>query len=437
MRKTILLGTSLILLQVPLLAYVLLHERTWGGVDRDGANGVAVATDGSVYVTGVTRSFGAGGEDAFLLKYNSSGVLQWQRTYGTAPDAENSGSEIGIDVAAAPDGSGVVVLGNYRDGNIFLAKFSPAGALLWDRTWGGNQEGASAIAIAADGTIYAAGITFSFDVDQGDAFLVSFTSSGALNWQRTWGGPFFDVARGVAVATDGNVFITGETLFTANAAFLVKFDAGGTVVWQREWGLVGKGGFPEDDDTDGNAVAAAPDGGAYVVGATTGTGVDSNLVAVRFDAAGNFIWQKVGGPGFGAALDAAVGADGSLHITGGVLGADGNPPGNAFVWSLSAAGKGSDAALWGGDDPFQSESGASIAVAPDGAVVVAGIAGASPYTFSRGSKNAKAARTFINTIAGTITTPAGVVSDPAAIVMIPAGSETFAGDTDAFLIRVQ
>ena len=61
MRKTIVLGTSLILLQIPLLAYVLLQERTWGGPDRDGANGVAVASDGSVYVTGETRSFGAGG----------------------------------------------------------------------------------------------------------------------------------------------------------------------------------------------------------------------------------------------------------------------------------------------------------------------------------------------------------------------------------------
>ena len=436
MRKTILLGTSLILVQFPLLAYVLVHERTWGGIDRDGANGVAVAADGSVYVTGVTRSFGAGGEDAFLLKYNASGVLQWQRTYGTAPDAESSGLEIGLDIAVAPDGS-IVVLGNYRDGNIFLAKFDPAGNLRWDRTWGGNQEGASAIAIASNGTIYATGITFSFGHSDGEAFLVSFSADGTLIWQRTWGGEFFDVARGVAVATDGSIFITGETLFNANAAFLVKFTAGGTVVWQREWGLVGKGGFPEDDDTDGNAVAAAPDGGAYVVGATTGTGVDANLVAVRFDADGNFVWQRVGGPGFGAALDVAVGSDGNLQITGGVLGADGNPPGNAFVWELSAAGKGSDAVLWGGDDPFQSESGASIAGAPDGAVVVAGVAGASPYTFSRGSKNAKAARTFINVIAGTVTTPAGVVNDPVAVVMIPAGSETFAGDTDAFLIRVQ
>ena len=58
MRKTIVLGAILIALQIPLLAYVFLQERTWGGFERDGANGVAVAGDGSVYVTGSTRSFG-------------------------------------------------------------------------------------------------------------------------------------------------------------------------------------------------------------------------------------------------------------------------------------------------------------------------------------------------------------------------------------------
>ena len=436
MRKTILLGTTLILLQIPLLAYVLLHERTWGGPDRDGAQGVAVASDGSVYVTGETRSFGAGDGDAFLLKYNASGVLQWQRTYGTAPDLDNSGEEAGIDVAVAPDG-GVVVLGNYRDGNIFLAKFSPAGNLLWDLTWGGNQEGASAIDIAANGIIYVTGITFSFDLPQGDAFLLSVSPGGTLNWQRTWGGDFFDVARGVAVATDGNIFITGETLFTANAAFLVKFDAAGSVIWEREWGLVGKRGLPEDDDTDGNSVAAAPGGGAYVVGASTGTGVDPNLVAVQFDADGNFVWTKVGGPGFGTAQDVAVGPDGSIHVTGSVLTNGGDTGSNAFVWTLSAAGKGKDAAIWGGDDLFEAEHGSSIAIAPGGDILVVGSAGAPPYAFSRGSKNAKAARTFLNTIAGTVTEPAGVVDTPAAVVNTPAGSETFAGVSDAFLIRVR
>src|SRR5262245_41789504 len=51
-------GLALILNTFTLLAYDLQQERTWGGVDRDGAQGVAAAADGSVYVTGGTRSFG-------------------------------------------------------------------------------------------------------------------------------------------------------------------------------------------------------------------------------------------------------------------------------------------------------------------------------------------------------------------------------------------
>lgn len=438
MRKAIVFGAALTLLQIPLIAYVLLQERTWGGPERDGAQGVAVAGDGSMYITGETRSFGAGGADAFLLKYSASGTLEWQRTYGTAPDDANSGAESGIGVAVAPDNSGVLVVGNYRDGNIFLAKFSPTGVLLWDLTWGANQESASEVAVAPDGTIYVAGITSSFDVGQSDAFLLSFSSTGTLNWQRTWGGEFFDGVRDLAVATDGGIYISGETVFSANAAFLVKFAADGSVTWEREWGVLGKSGVPdENDDTLGNGVAAAPNGGAYVAGETTGTGFDANLVAVHFDANGNFVWQRVGGPGFGSAQDIAVGPEGNVHVTGNVLTDGGDSGANAFVWTLLADGKGSDAAVWGGDDPFEHERAASIAAAPDGAIVAVGAAGAPPYVFDRGSKNARAADTFLNTIVGTVTEPAGVVGTPAAVVNMPVGSETFAGVSDAFLIRVQ
>jgi len=120
-----------------------------------------------------------------------------------------------------------------------------------------------------------------------------------------------------AVATDGSIYISGDGLFTANSAFLVKFTAAGSVVWQREWGLVGRNGVA--GETTGNGVAAAPAGGAYVVGDTTSAGADPNLLAVRFDSAGNFVWQVVGGPGFGSAQDVAVGPDGNVHVTGNVL----------------------------------------------------------------------------------------------------------------------
>ena len=265
---------------------------------------------------------------------------------------------------------------------------------------------------------------------------MSFTPGGILNWQRTWGGPFFDNGRGVAVATDGSIYISGETIFSAHAGFLVKFDANGSVLWERELGVIGRGNL-EDDDTTGNSVAAAPDGGAYVVGATTGTGFSTNLVAVRFDANGNFVWQRIGGPGFGSAQDVAVGPEGNVHVAGNVLTNGGDTGANAFVWTLMANGKGSDAGIWGGDDPFELEHGTSVAAAPGGEIVAVGSAGASPYAFDRGSKNAKAVDMFLNIIVGNVAVPAGVVGASAAVVNTPVGSETYAGVSDAFLIRVR
>jgi hypothetical protein len=438
MRKTVVLGTILVLVQIPLLAYVLLQERTWGSTDRDGAHGVAVrATDGSVYVTGSTRSFDPGGEDAFLLKYDAGGSLLWQLTYGEATDATTVRAESGADVVVAPDDSGVLVAGNYNSGRIFLAKFNHDGGLIWDLTWGGDQESASGISVAPDGTIYVTGVTDTFDAGQGDAFLLSFAPGGTLNWQRTWGGPFFDLPRGVAVATDGGIYISGDTVFSANTAFLVKFAADGSVIFQREWAVVGKSPFPEDDETLGGGVAAAPDGGVYVAAWTFGAGFNPNLIAAQFDAAGNAVWNRVGGPGFGSAVGIAVGGDGHVHVTGSILSEDELTGGNAFVWTLLGNGKPDSAAIWGGNEEFQGESGEGIAVTPAGNVIIVGAAGAPPYALDRGSKGGKSVDLVVAEIVGTVTDPAGVVGVTAAVVNTPAGSETFAGVSDAFLIRLQ
>ena len=371
------------------------------------------------------------------MKYDASGNLVWQRTYGEPTTETTVAAESGAGVAIAPDGSGVLVAGNYKGGDIFLAKFDHGGNLVWDLTWGGGNEGASDIAVAPNGTIYVTGFTDSFGAGQGDSFLLSFSPGGALNWQRTWGGEFFDVARGVAVAADGAIYLSGDTTFSANSAFLVKFAVDGSVIWEREWGFVGKSGAPEDDETFGGGVAAAPDGGAFVSAWTFGAGFDPNLGAARFDAEGNLVWQRVGGPGFGAALDIAAAADGRVHVTGSVLAESEASSGNAFVWTLQANGKALDAAVWGGSDPFESARGESIATASGGGIVVAGVVGAPPFAFARGSKNAKAANVFVAAIQGTVTDPAGAIATPAATVNTPAASETFAGVSDALLLRLQ
>ena len=60
MKKTVVIGTALLLVRISLIAFVLLQERTWGGPQFDEGSGVATAPDNSVYVTGTTLSFGAG-----------------------------------------------------------------------------------------------------------------------------------------------------------------------------------------------------------------------------------------------------------------------------------------------------------------------------------------------------------------------------------------
>ena len=83
MRKTLVLGAGLLLVQIPLLALTLLQESTWGGVNTDDANEVAFASDGSVYVAGTTIT-ADGDADVFLLKYGPDRALEWERTGWTS-----------------------------------------------------------------------------------------------------------------------------------------------------------------------------------------------------------------------------------------------------------------------------------------------------------------------------------------------------------------
>jgi uncharacterized delta-60 repeat protein len=437
MRKTIVLGVVLLLIQIPLIALVLVQEITWGGPDADLASDVAVASDGSVYLTGVTRSFGRGDEDAFLLKFAPNGSLVWQRTYGTAADLTSSGSESGQGVAVAADGS-VYVTGNYRDGNVFLVKFNASGVLQWQRTWGDNGNGAGGVAVGADGSVYVAGVTFTFDPGgQGDVFLLKFSADGRLQWQRTWGGTGFDVGHDVAIGSDGGIYVAGDTnSFFANDAFLVKFSPEGAVLWERDWAIFAQDGVTAGL-TDVFGVGTAADGSVYVTGNSTAAGFLENIVLVKFDATGAVVWERVGGPGFGTGIDVAVGSDGNVHVTGNLLLESAGCCGSAaFVWTFLSDGKTAGAAIWKGSD-LERASGQSIAVAPGGTLVVAGSAEAPPYTFDRAGKNAKAPNALLVTPVGTVTTPPGRVTRASGVVNTPAGSLVFAGATDAALLRMQ
>ena len=81
MRKGIVLGVVLFLVQIPLVALTLIHSDVFGGPNHDDARRVAFAPDGGVYVAGTTLS-ADGDSDAFIRKYDANRVLLWEQAYG-------------------------------------------------------------------------------------------------------------------------------------------------------------------------------------------------------------------------------------------------------------------------------------------------------------------------------------------------------------------
>jgi hypothetical protein len=421
MRKTFLAAVSVLVLQAALVALTLSQQHTWGGADVDEADAVAIAADGSIYVAGTTLSFGVGDRDAFLLKYSPGGELVWQLTYGAlvAPPFMRA-DDFGLGVAADAHGSAYLT-GQFTGGSLFVVKFDPHGNLVWQRTWEGGGV-SDAIAVGSDGSVYVAGTTFTSGAGHADALLLKLDAAGDVVWAQTWGGPVGDFAHDLAIGADGGIYIAGDTdSFAANDAFVVKFAPDGSVLWEREWRI-------GEDMSNVFGIGAAADGSIYVTGHALAA--RGSLILAKFDAAGTLEWSRMSGSALGTGLDVAVAPDGTVYVTGHANSGAGSA--DAFLLSVLPDGRSREAVTWGG---AESDVGGSIAVASDGTVAIAGTAGAPPYESSRTQHRMTAPASVVFTPVGTTTSPAGTVGTPAGIAIARNGSKTFAGATDAVLLR--
>ena len=185
----------------------LVSESTWGGASSEISSGVAIAGDGATYHVGDTFSFDAFQRPyIFALKYAPDGSIAWERAW-RGPEQFNSEHASGI--ALAGDGS-IYVSGSTIGvgGDALVLKLAPDGSLIWQRTWGGSgSERAEAIAVASDGSVYIVGSTTSFAdaTTSGHLFVVKLNPDGTLAWQKiTPGG-----GQGIAIGPDGSIYAAG------------------------------------------------------------------------------------------------------------------------------------------------------------------------------------------------------------------------------------
>ncbi|MHA2253061.1 MAG: SBBP repeat-containing protein, partial [Candidatus Kariarchaeaceae archaeon] len=216
---------------------VLQWSRTWdeGGIDI----GLAITLDfsGNIYLAGNSFSQGSEGQHVVLVKYDSSGALQWSRHWIAGGD--DRCYAIGVDLSG-----NVYLTGETTEqdqmADIFLVKYNSLGGLQWTRNWGGNEyDTGYEIVLDTAGNIYIGGYTESYGAGGPDMVLVKYDSSGVFQWYETWGGTNWDIGQGLALDSSGNIYLGGYTeSYGAGETdmVLVKYDSSGTFQWYETWG---------------------------------------------------------------------------------------------------------------------------------------------------------------------------------------------------------
>ena len=349
---------------------------------EDRGNSCITDASGNVYMVGYTSStsdiatagahqsvhaggpifFGAGSYDAYLVKFNSSGVRQWATYYGG--EGNDMGMSCAIDalgnvymIGSTSSTSGIATAGAHEttanDG--FLVKFNSNGV----RQWGTYFESAgNSCSIDVSDNIYISGTTQStmgiatigahqtVMSGSGDAFLLKFNSNGVKQWGTYFGGPL--VEDGLSCATDhlGNVFLAGMTrstsgIATAGAhdtiyggglsstdAFLIKFNSSGVIQWGTYYGGAGvEIGYSCATDASGNVYLAGdsqqnglPDtSGMTTTGAhqSAYSGGYSDAFLAKFDPNGLRQWGTFyGGSALDVGFSCVIDSSGNIYMSG-------------------------------------------------------------------------------------------------------------------------
>ena len=410
-----------------------LFQKTWGGSGIDFGRGVAIDSSGNVYTTGYTFSFGPGhpGRSALtLLKYNQTGTLIWQKIWSGSGNGTDSGSGVAVDSSGSIYVTGATTSFGAGLDDVLLLKFDSSGSLLWQKTWGGSgNDLGQGVALDSSGNAYVSGFSTSFGTNIALAVLLKFSPSGNLLWQRTWGS-MGEYGRGVAVDSSGNIYQTGYTNSTGGGGFnlfLLKYNSTGSLIWQKTWG-----GTSLDF---GYGVAADSSGNAYLTGQTSSyrTGI-VNVVILKFGSAGGLVWQRTwGGSSFDAGYGVALDASNGVYVTGETnsygAGAD-----NILLLKLDTSGNLVWHRTWGGSN---SDVGNSVAVDTVGDAILAGYVGAAPpYTLGTAGNSTLGMPIFSpGTPSFTPVKPTFTLHIPSGTVQTPAGSQYYAGGFDQFLLK--
>lgn len=294
-------------------------------------------SSGNVYVVGSTGATGGGQIDAYIAKYNSSGVIQWQRILGnasyndipysmTVDSSSNvyvvgysevtanlskilvvkynssgtiqwqkslsyeyaSGYGINFGLSVATDSSsnvyitGQTYLGTTPSYDIPIVKMDSSGAITWQRQIGSNSTIQSGSAIAVDSTGKVTVCGYDYQTSPYSGVVAQYNSSGTLQWQRKLTYPTYNfLLQHIAIDSSDNIYVVGWTQTPAYKIFLIKYNSSGTIQWQRELNYA----------TNLNATGVTTDSSGNVYLSLTINILGYGMI-IKYNSSGTIQWQR-------------------------------------------------------------------------------------------------------------------------------------------------
>jgi hypothetical protein len=306
----------------------------------------------------------SGSEDIYLAKYDENGNCLWAKKMG------GTSSERGLSLAIDNDGN--VYLTGYFQGTasfnpgeadpinliaqggleIFMAKFSNTGDLVFAKKIGGNDNDRAESILVKGNTIYLTGY-FSGTVDfnpgdgtnelisngSGDIFLAKYNTSGEYVYALAFGGTSHDEGTSVSADDHGNAYITGKFSETVDFdpgienyplsssglsdVFFASYNPSGSLNYAKR---IGSG-----SDDQGIEIVADENKNVFLTGTFAGspdfdpgpetavlsTDGGTDIFIARYDAGGNYLYaNRIGGNSNEFVYDATIDSDKNIYITG-------------------------------------------------------------------------------------------------------------------------
>jgi hypothetical protein len=330
-------------------------QKVYGGVNNESATVIHQTLDSGYIMIGssdanggqVTGHHGGNFNDMWVVKTDTAGVLQWQKSFGgTATDYGTAIIQLpdsGYILCGSVNSSDGDVSGNFGQTDYWVARLNSTGTIVWENSYGGSgTDDPNDIQQTSDGGFIIVGSSSSNDTDVTgnhggtDCWVAKIDSAGNLQWQKSLGGSGNDAGNSVRQTSDGGYIIGASTASNngnvsgnhgQNDFWIVKITSTGSIDWKKCYG-----GSNHEFAT---GIIITGDSGYVMVGRSYSTNGDVNghhgttswedCWVIAVDTVGTLKWEiSFGGTSFDFGYSVEQLADSGFIVAGYTASTDGD-----------------------------------------------------------------------------------------------------------------